>query len=94
MALFQFPPEKLAALSGIYDSSGLQVVFDVMEGFCNESENDYLAIPPSKPAEVLATHAIMHAQRIYFQKVAAKIDFLAAEARGGEKQNVAEKRSK
>lgn len=92
-AMFTFPPEKLGALSEIYDSGGLQVVFDIMEQFCDEAENDFIGTRPSEPEKVLAAHAIMHAQRLYFQKVAEKIDYLVAEQRSTDKKDTASKRT-
>lgn len=85
--------EKTSALSSIYESAGLQVVFDIMEDFCNDAENQFIATKPSDQAGVLAAHAIMHAQRKYFQDVAEKIDFLVSEYRDAEKKNTASKRT-
>jgi hypothetical protein len=93
VAMFKFPPEKLGALSEVYDSGGFQVVLDIMEQFCDEAENDFLGTKPSEPAQVLAAHAIMHAQRVYFQKVAEKIDYLVAEHRSTDKKDTASKRT-
>jgi len=87
-------PEKMGALAGIYDSGGLQVILDIMEQFCNEAENDFIGTKPSAPQEVLAAHAVMHAQRKYFIDVAARIDYLVAEQRGlSEKKDTASKRT-
>lgn len=85
--------EKKSALSSIYDSGGLQVVFDIMEDFCNQAENEFIATKPSDQAGVLSGHAIMHAQRKYFQDVAEKIDFLVSEFRQADKKDTASKRT-
>jgi len=91
--MFKFPPEKLGALSEVYDSGGLQVVFDIMEQFCNQSENDFIGTRPGDDRAVVAAHAIMHAQRLYFQNVAEKIDYLVSEHRGSAKKDTAAKRT-
>jgi hypothetical protein len=85
--------EKLSALAAIYDSAGLQVVFDIMENFCIEAENEFIATKPSDQAGVLANHAILHAQRKYFQDVAEKIDSIVSEYRSTDKKNTASKRA-
>ena len=74
--------EKLLALQGIYDSQGLQVVYDIMEEICNEAENDFIGIHPNSPNLVLAQHAILHAQRVFFNAVVGRIDHLVADSRG------------
>ena len=86
--MFQFPTDKIIALSSIYDSAGLQVVFDIMEKLCDEAENDFISTHPSDKDAVLAGHAILHAQRIFFNQVVQKIDNLVQEQRPGlEKDN-------
>jgi hypothetical protein len=93
MQMFDFPLDKLAALSSIYDSAGLQVVFDIMEKFCDKAENDFIGTSPSDSSGVLSAHAIMHAQRKYFQDITAKIDFLISQHRASDKKDTASKRA-
>lgn len=75
----ELPDVKVRALLGIYHDDGLQVVFDIMEEICNRSENDFLGTHPSDKEQVLAQHAILHAQRAFFQDVTQKIDMIATE---------------
>ena len=91
--MFKFDGEKTSALGSIYDSAGFQVVLDIMEKFCDKAENDFIATSPSDREGVLSAHAIMHAQRKFFQQVCEKIDYLVGEQRGGEVKNTAAKRT-
>lgn len=73
-------PERLDALRGIYSTAGFQAVLDIMEARCNATENEFIGVVPGNDKAVIATHAVMHAQRIFFQEVVEKIDFLMREA--------------
>lgn len=84
--------EKMSALAAIYDSGGFQVILDVIEQICNETENDFIATEPWHPS-VPAKHAVMHAQRKIFIQSADKIDYLVAQFRSSEKKDTASKRA-
>lgn len=79
--------QKKIALLGIVHTDGYQVILDIMEYFCNREENDLIGTHPAKHDEVLASHAIVHAQRAYFQSVVAKIDMIAQQQTGIKKDN-------
>lgn len=83
----KFDDVKLRSLAGIYHGDGFQVVLDIMEEECNKAENEFLAEHPVNPQAVLAAHAILHAQRAYFQAVVRKIDGLMNEYMNADKDN-------
>src|SRR6266704_51732 len=74
--LKEFPESKLRALAGIYHGDGIQVIFDIMEDECNQTENDFLGQRPLTPEDSFVLHSILHAKRLYFISVVAKIDNL------------------
>ncbi|MCU1305174.1 MAG: hypothetical protein JWQ87_5458 [Candidatus Sulfotelmatobacter sp.] len=82
---------KRAALSSIYESGGLQVVFDLMEDQCTATENELIGEVPWSES-IVARQAIAHAQRAFFIAIAEAIDFHVAEARQTEVQSSTEKR--
>jgi hypothetical protein len=75
------------ALIGIVSGDGYQVVLDVMEEFCNRAENDLIGLRPELKDEVVAQHAIVHAQRVFFQDVTRFIDTIIKEETGLTKDN-------
>lgn len=75
------------ALCGIFTGDGYQVVLDVMEEFCNRGENELIGLVPGDASAVIAQHAIVHAQRIFFQRVVSFIDHTVAEETGNKKDN-------
>lgn len=83
----KFDEVKLRNLAGIYHGDGFQVILDVMEDECNRAENEFLAEHPANPQNVLAAHAILHAQRAYMQAVVAKIDGLMTGYMNSDKDN-------
>lgn len=85
--MIQLEDGKKNALAGIYDSAGLQVVFDIMEAACIESENEFIGTVPGNDQQIVAGHAVMHAQRVFFQKMIEQIDYLVAELRGQDKKD-------
>lgn len=85
--LGNFDDVKLRNLAGIYHGEGFQVVLDIMEEECNRAENEFLAEHPATPEKVLAAHAILHAQRAYFQAVVGKIDQLMDQYMNAGKNN-------
>lgn len=78
--MIKLDEQKTLALAGIYDSAGLQVVYDVMEFIVTESENELLGTVPWSES-VLGQQAIAHAQRIMLTEVARQIDYLVKEHR-------------
>jgi hypothetical protein len=84
---FQITQTRKNGLIGIYHSEGYQAVLDIVEHFCNMSENELIAIHPSDHQAVLAQQAIVHAQRDLFQKFVAKIDFIMKEETATDKDN-------
>lgn len=81
------PRDKVLHLMAIYDQPGFQVVLDVFESICNDSENEFLGVHPTDDKAVLATHAILHAQRALFQAAIHKIDYIIQEERGFNNDN-------
>lgn len=79
--------QKRLALAGIYDSAGLQVIFDIMESICVDAENEFIGESPANREQVLAKHAVLHAQRAFFQKTAEQIDYVVSEQRGTDKKD-------
>lgn len=79
--------QQKRALCGIVAGDGYQVVLDVMEEFCNRAENDLIGLTPDQHNEVLAKHAIVHAQRIFFQDVISFIDSAVKLETGMSKDN-------
>lgn len=73
--------EQLLALQGIYDSRGLQVIYDIMEDICNSAENEFIGVHPNNPQLVLSQHAILHAQRMFFNSVVGRVDTIVADSR-------------
>ena len=71
---------KLLALNGIYESAGLQVVYDVMEHLVTESENKLIGEEPWSAA-VVGLQAIAHAQRALMTETARQIDYAVNEHR-------------
>jgi hypothetical protein len=82
---------KQGALSSLYDSSGLQVIFEIMEDACTESENDLIGEAPWSDS-IKAKQAIAYAQRAFFIKVAETIDYHVAELRGQQQEDSLKKR--
>lgn len=78
---------KVRALIGMVSGDGYQAILDVMEWYCNRSENKLIGIHPSLKDEVLAEHAIVHAQRVYFQEVVSYIDTVIEKETGLRKNN-------
>ena len=77
-----FAQDKRTALLSIRSTDGYQVILDIMEDVCNKAENEFIGANPADKELVLSKHAIMHAQRIFFQTVVAKIDLLCEEQTG------------
>jgi len=88
----QLSAERQIALSGIYDSTGLQAVLDVAEQIVIESENNLIGETPANKDAVTALHAIAHAQRAMLNAMAEKIDYYTAEQRGGDKKSLLDSR--
>lgn len=78
--MIKLDQQKTLALAGIYDSAGLQVVYDVLEYIVTESENALIGEVPWSPA-VQAKQAIAHAQRVMLTDAAQQIDYLINEFR-------------
>lgn len=85
--MIQLEDGKKSALAGIYDSAGIQVIFDIMEAACIESENEFIGTVPGNNQQIVAGHAVMHAQRAFFQKVVQHVDYIVAEQRGQDKKD-------
>jgi len=73
--------QKTLALVGVYESAGLQVVFDVLENIVTEAENKLIGENPAQKDSVAALHAIAHAQRAMLQDATTQIDYLVKEHR-------------
>lgn len=67
--------QKANALAAIYESTALQVIFDILEEICTESENDLIGEAPWSEA-VKSKQAVAYAQRAMFQKTTSRVDFL------------------
>lgn len=78
--MIKLDEQKLLALTGIYESAGLQVVYDVMEHLVTESENALIGEVPWSES-VYARQAIAHAQRAMLTEVARQIDYAVNEHR-------------
>lgn len=75
------------ALCSIVTGDGYQAVLDVMEEFCNRGENELIGLKPGQDNEVVAQHAIVHAQRVFFQDVISFIDHAVNQETGMQKDN-------
>jgi len=73
--------QKVNALSGIYTSAGMQVIFDMIEEIVTESENLLIGEDPDNERTVIKLQYRAHAQRMLFQKLADKIEFLVKEGK-------------
>jgi hypothetical protein len=90
--MIQLSKERLLALAGIYDGAGLQAVLDVLENIITESENSLIGERPGDAEEIVALHAIAHAQRALFIEAINHIDVQVADQRGVEKKDTMDKR--
>lgn len=79
--MIKLDEQKTLALVGIYDSAGLQVVFDVLEHIVTEAENKLIGENPANKDSVAALHAIAHAQRAMLQSATEQIDYIVTEKR-------------
>lgn len=70
------PEQKANALFSIYTSAGLQVVFDLIEEMVTESENALIGEDPENEKAVIKLQYRAHAQRMLFQKLTQKIDYM------------------
>ena len=78
--MIKLDEQKTLALLGIYDSAGLQVVFDVFENIVTDSENKLIGEAPWTEG-IAALHAVAHAQRAMLQKATQEIDYIVSEKR-------------
>lgn len=78
---------QLRSLAGIWHGDGYQVILDILENECNMAENELIGEHPSIPQNVLALHAIAHAQRAYFQEITGYIDIVMNEYHGTKTDN-------
>lgn len=78
--MIKLDQQKTLALAGIYDSAGLQVVYDVLEYIVTESENSLIGEVPWAES-ILAKQAIAHAQRAMLTDAAQQIDYIVSELR-------------
>ncbi len=78
--MIKLDEQKLLALAGIYDSAGLQVVYDVMEDIVTESENLLIGEPPWSE-DIRGLQAVAYAQRAMLTEVARQIDYAVTEHR-------------
>lgn len=79
--MIKLDTQKTLALAGIYESAGLQVVFDVFEFVVTESENALIGENPANKDAVTALHAVAFAQRAMLQSATQQIDYLVKEYR-------------
>lgn len=73
--------QKANALTAIYTSAGLQVVFDLIEEIVTESENALIGEDPENERTVIKLQYRAHAQRALFQRLTQRIDFMVEEGK-------------
>lgn len=83
---------KQTALVHIYETAGLQVVYDIIEDLTIEIENELIGEDPANTASVLALQAVAHARRGILNKLIETVDYTVAEKRQVEKKDTVEAR--
>lgn len=86
-AALKLSEAQTRSLCGIVTGDGYQAILDVMEEFCNRGENELIGLKPGQDTEVIAKHAVVHAQRVFFQDVISFIDHAVAQETGMRKDN-------